>query len=83
MPIRQQLFFAISGTLALVHNIEENSTNPEVLRLRTYPKFIFFNMILIMVAIQLAKLKDTAINVLTKRNEDLFETQKVILNSMT
>ena len=51
MPIRQQLFFAISGTLALIFNIEQNSTDAEVLRLRTYPKFVFFNMILIMVAI--------------------------------
>ena len=58
MPIRQQLFFAIGGTLALVHNIEMNSTDPSVLRFRTYPKFVFFNIVLIMVAIQLAKLKD-------------------------
>ena len=32
---------------------------------------------------ELAKLKDTAIRELIKRNGDLFETQKVILNSMT
>ena len=51
-----------------------NSTNAELLRLRTYPKFVFFNMILILVAVQLAKMKDTAIQELTKRNADLFET---------
>ena len=51
--------------------------------MRTYPKFIFFNIILIKVAMELAKLKDAAIRELTKRNGDLFETQKVILNSMT
>lgn len=61
MPIRQQLFFAISGTVALVYNIEINSSDPSKLRFRTYPKFFLFNLVLIMVAIQLAKLKDTAI----------------------
>ena len=82
LPLRQQLFFAIAGLVALVLNIEEESENPDVLRIRTYPKFIFFNIIMILVAIQLGKLKDLVIKQLTKKNSQLFETQKIILNSM-
>ena len=61
MPIRQQLFFAIAGTIALIYNIETNSTDASLLRFRTYPKFLFFNIVLIMVAIELAKLKESVI----------------------
>ena len=74
MPIRQQLFFAIAGLMATIQNIEAESSDPEKLRYRTYPKFLLFNFILIMVSIQLARLKDSIIKQLSRKNADLFNT---------
>jgi hypothetical protein len=51
MPLRQLAFFSTASVLALINNIETNSTDPGVLRYRTYPKFITFNVIMIVVAI--------------------------------
>ena len=51
MPIRQQLFFAVAGLMATIGNIESESSNAEALRYRTYPKFLLFNFILVMVSV--------------------------------
>ena len=83
MPIRHQLFFAVAATIALVYNIESNSTNPEALRFNTYPKFLLFNIFLVRVAMQLAKLKDSAIKDLSNKNAELYLTQTTVLNGMT
>ena len=83
MPIRQQLFFAVAGLMATIGNIGSESSDANALRYRTYPKFLLFNFILIMVSIQLARLKDAIIKQLSRKNADLFDTQKIILNSMT
>lgn len=61
MPVRQQMFFAASSLIALLYNIELESEDASVLRFRTYPKFISFNIILILVAIKYNRIKESSI----------------------
>jgi hypothetical protein len=82
LQFKQQLLLTIIGLFCILSNIERQSTWAKELRFETYPYIICCVLAANYIQANLWKIKDSLIKELKSQNENLFETQKLIYNSM-
>ena len=82
LPTFQQIFITILALVCMISNIERQSNWKMAVRIEIYPYILFCTIACNIIHNQLYSQKDKLIFELRRKNNDLVEAQKQIMNSM-